>query len=90
MNPTRREILDSVQSVRAGNQEHRHTAFARHALRIPVEDMHALRMLVPGLASKDPQEWSAAWEWFERSAFAEPYRVGRLHRGVIRNGNIIV
>ncbi len=85
---TRREILDSVQDVRLGNESHRHMPFARHALRIPIEDMHALRMLVPGLASKDPHEFSAAWAWFEQSAFAEPYRVGRIHRGVIKDGVI--
>lgn len=85
---TRREILEQVKQVREGVNPHRHAPFARHQLRIPMEDWYALRRLIPGLAATDPAELTAAWEWFERSAFAEPYRVGRMHRGVIKNGVI--
>lgn len=84
--PTRREILEEVRRVRDGVQPHRHMPFARHTLRVPMEDFYALSRLIPGLDAKDPDERTAAWDWFERSAFSEPYRVGRISRGIVRNG----
>lgn len=86
--PTRAEILAEVQRVREGTQAHRHLPFARHALRVPMEDFYALSQLIPGLTAKDPDERTRAWEWFERSAFGEPYRVGRISRGLVRQGVI--
>jgi hypothetical protein len=89
MHPERHAILSSVQRVREGNEEHRHAPFARHQMRIPMQDWYALRRLFPDLdAFKDPDRQRAAWEQFERSVFSEPYRVGRIVRGVVRNGVI--
>jgi hypothetical protein len=89
MNPTRRAILESVQRVRDGLEPHRHAPFARHMLRIPESDFYALLRLYPHLANwKDPQARQAEWDRFERSAFSEPYRVGRIVRGVVKNGLI--
>ena len=81
-------MLDQTSRVRESLDTHRHAPFARHTLRIPFEDYHALLMLFPALASLDPSEQSAAWDSFERSEFAAPYRVGKLHRGIILNGAI--
>lgn len=88
MRPERQSILESVQRVREGVDPHRHVPFARHALRIPEQDFYALCRLYPGLTSHDVAEKTAAWERFERSAFAEPYRVGKINRGVIGQGLI--
>lgn len=89
MNPTRQAIFESVQRVREGIDPHRHAPFGRHSFRIPEADFYALRKLYPGLSSIDPLEMSAAWEAFERSPFSEPYRVGKIVRGVVKNGNLI-
>lgn len=85
---TRQEILKSVQRVREGVDEHRHAPFARHMFRIPERDFYALKMLYPGLAATDPMELTAAWEAFEKSPFSEAYRVGKMVRGVVKNGVI--
>lgn len=89
MNPARLRILESVKRVRDGNESHKHAPFARHTMRIPEQDFHALRKLYPDLANyNDPAAQLAAWEHFERTPFAEKYRVGRIFRGVIKNGVI--
>lgn len=90
MTPMRRAVYDSVQRIRDGNEPHRHLNWARHTMRIPEADFHALMMLYPDLKNyNDPDAQRAAWDRFERSAFAERYRVGRLFKGVIKNGVII-
>lgn len=89
MNPERLAIFESVARVRSGNEQHRNPNFARHTFRIHMQDYYALRKLFPGLASTDPHEVSAAWEEFERSPFSEPYRIGAIVRGVVKNGNLI-
>lgn len=90
MKPGRQQIFEINQKCRDGVIPHRHPDFARHMFRIPMQDFHALRKLYPGLANMgDPLALTAAWEEFERSPFAEPYRIGKLFRGVIRNGVII-
>lgn len=90
MRPMRQAIFESIQRVREGNEAHRHAPFARHTMRIPMEDWYALRKLIPDLDNyADPEAQAAAWDYFERSAFSEPYRVGRIHRGVIKNGVIL-
>jgi hypothetical protein len=43
---------------------------------------------IPDLQSRDIAVKSAAWEAFERSPFSEPYRVGKITRGIVRNGII--
>lgn len=89
MNPMRRAILESTQRVREGNEVHRHAPFARHTMRIPIADFQALMKLYPDLANyNDPEAQRAAWDLFEKSPLSEPYRVGRLYRGVIKNGVI--
>lgn len=87
-NPVRRAVLESIRSVREGTTTHRHTPFARHTLRIPENDYRVLVHLFPRLNSNNPDERLAAWDAFELSEFAEPYRVGKLFRGVIQNGVI--
>lgn len=90
MDKERRVILESVKRVREGNEPHRHAPFARHTMRIPMRDWYALRRLIPDLdAFQDPERQRAAFDWFEKSAFAEPYRVGRVVRGVVKNGVIL-
>lgn len=89
MRPERQLILEGIRRVREGNEPHRHLPFARHTLRVPIPDFYALKMLYPGLDAIDPLEKTAAWEAFERSAFSEPYRVGKIVKGVIKNGIII-
>ena len=89
MHPNRRVVFESVQRVREGNESHRHAPFARHTMRIPEQDFFALRKLYPDLANhNDPEAQRAAWDRFEESAFSEPYRVGKIVRGVIKNGVI--
>jgi hypothetical protein len=84
-----RSIFESVKRVREGNEEHRHAPFARHTMRIPIEDFQALQRFYPDLGNyHDPEAQRAAWDRFERSAFAERYRVGHIHKGVIKNGVI--
>lgn len=83
-------IFDSVKRVREGNEGHKHAPFARHTMRIPIPDFQALQKLYPDLGNyHDPQGQRDAWDRFERSPFAERYRVGAIHRGVIKNGVII-
>lgn len=90
MHPNRRAVFESVRRVRDGNEPHKHAPFARHTMRIPEQDFFALRKLYPDLANfADPDAQRAAWDRFEKSAFAEPYRVGRIFRGVVKNGEII-
>lgn len=87
MNPARRAILESVKRVREGNESHRHAPFARHTMRIPEQDFHCLLRLYPDLNNfHDPAAQRDAWDRFERSAFAEKYRVGKIVKGVIKNG----
>lgn len=89
MHPNRRVVLESVKRVREGNESHKHAPFARHTMRIPEQDFYALRMLYPDLANfADPAAQRAAWDKFEMSPFSEPYRVGRIVRGVVKNGVI--
>lgn len=89
MHPNRRVVLESVRRVRDGNEAHKHAPFARHTMRIPEQDFFALRKLYPDLANfNDPDAQRAAWDRFEKSAFSEPYRVGRVVRGVVKNGVI--
>lgn len=87
--PTRQKILESVARVRNGVDGHRHAPFGRHMFRIPERDFYALKLLYPGLASIDPLEMTAAWEAFEKSPFSEAYRVGKIVRGVVKNGIIL-
>ena len=90
MHPNRRVVLESVRRVRDGNEPHKHAPFARHTMRIPEQDFFALRKLYPDLANfSDPEAQRAAWDRFERSAFSEPYRIGRVSRGVVKNGVIL-
>lgn len=90
MNPNRRAVLESVKRVRDGNEGHKHAPFARHTMRIPERDFYALLKLYPDLNNyQEPEAQRAAWDRFERSAFSEPYRVGRIVRGVIKNGVIL-
>jgi hypothetical protein len=90
MDTERRTIFESVKRVRDGNEAHRHAPFARHTMRIPMRDWYALRRLIPDLdAFHDPERQCAAWDYFEKSAFSEPYRVGRIHRGIVKNGVIL-
>lgn len=89
MHPNRQVVLESVKRVRDGNESHKHAPFARHTMRIPEQDFYALQKLYPDLNNySDPDARLAAWERFERSAFAEPYRVGRIVRGIIKDGVI--
>lgn len=89
MRSQRLQVFESVKRVREGNESHRHAPFARHTMRIPEQDFFALRKLYPDLANhNDPAAQMAAWDRFEKSAFSEPYRVGRIVRGVIKNGVI--
>ena len=89
MTSERLAILESVARVRNGIDPHRHAPFAQHQHRIPMQDFRALTMLFPGLVAIDPLEKSAAWEAFHNSPFSEPYRVGKVVRGVTKNGIII-
>lgn len=86
--PARFAVLKSVQRVREGVDPHKHAPFARHTLRIPERDFWAIVKLYPALISKDAEQRQAEWDRFEQSAFAEPYRVGKITRGIIRNGII--
>lgn len=89
MHPNRRVVLESVKRVRDGLEAHRNPSFARHTMRIPEQDFFALRKLFPDLANHhDPDAQRAAWDQFEKSPLSEPYRVGKLVRGVIRQGVI--
>lgn len=89
MHPNRRVVFESVQRIRDGNESHKHAPFARHTMRIPEQDFFALLKLYPDLNNHtDPEARCAAWDRFERSAFSEPYRVGRIFKGVIKNGDI--
>lgn len=90
MHPNRRVVFESVQRVREGNEPHRQLSWARHTMRIPEQDFFALRKLYPDLSNAhDPEAQRAAWDRFERSAFSEPYRVGRIVRGIVKNGVIL-
>jgi hypothetical protein len=91
----REAVLKLVQRVREGIEPHRHVpsangdTWARHTFRIPERDFWALCRLYPALVSLDPEEKQRAWDAFELSPFSEAYRIGRLHRGVIKNGLIV-
>lgn len=87
--PIRHGILKSVQRVREGVDPHRHAPFAQHVMRIPERDFYALAKLYPDLLSSDHQKNRDAWDRFEKSAFSEPYRVGKVARGVTKNGIIL-
>jgi hypothetical protein len=89
MRPERQAILESIQRVREGVDPHRHAPFARHTLRVPEQDFYALLRLYPDLNNdKDIAAKTAAWDAFERSPFSEPYRIGKITRGIVRNGLI--
>lgn len=89
MHPNRRVVLESVKRVRDGNEAHRHAPFARHTMRIPEQDFFAIVKLFPDLmCHSDPERQRAAWDQFEMSPLSEPYRIGRIVRGVISNGVI--
>ncbi len=89
MHPNRRVVFESVQRVRDGNEPHRHAPFARHTMRIPEQDWFALRKLYPDLDNfNDPEAQRAAWDRFEKSPFSEPYRIGKVVRGIVKNGVI--
>jgi hypothetical protein len=89
MRPERRAILDSIHRVREGIDPHRHAPFAQHFMRIPLQDYQAICRLGYNLSAKDPAEKADAWERFEKSPFSEPYRIGKVLRGVTRNGLIL-
>lgn len=89
MRPERQTVLNSVARVRAGIDPHRHMPFGQHVMRIPEQDFYALCKFYPALMATDPHEKSAAWEAFEKSPFSEPYRVGRIVKGVTKNGLIL-
>ena len=84
------DILKTVQGVREGIIPHRHapSGVGRHMFRIPEQHFYALIRLFPNLNALDPELKQKAWEAFELSPFSEAYRIGRLHRGVIKNGLI--
>jgi hypothetical protein len=88
MRPDRFAVLSEVQRVREGIDEHRHLPWAQHTMRIPEHDFYALCKLYPDLTSTDINAKNAAWARLEASAFAEPYRIGKVVRGVTRNGVI--
>lgn len=89
MRPDRFAVLDQVRRVREGIDPHRHAPFAQHTLRIPEHDFYALCRLYPDLIAVDADRKQAAWAAFEKSPFSEPYRVGKVVRGVTRNGLIV-
>jgi hypothetical protein len=89
MRPDRFAVLDQVRRVREGIDPHRHAPFAQHTMRIPEHDFYALCKLYPDLISTDPDAKQAAWARLESSAFADPYRVGRVVRGVTKNGLLV-
>lgn len=89
MSPERRAALEAIAQIRVGNVAHRHLPWARHTMRIPEQDYYALVRLYPGLNALDPTERNAAWEQFEKGPFSEPYRIGRISKGVVRNGLIL-
>lgn len=90
MHSNRRVVLESVQRVREGNEPHKHLPFARHTMRIPEQDFFALLKLFPDLTNvNDPALQRAAWDQFEKSPLSEPYRIGAIKRGVIKQGIII-
>lgn len=84
------DILKTVQAVREGIMPHRHapSGVGRHMFRIPEQHFYALLRLFPNLNALDPELKQKAWEAFEMSPFSEAYRIGRLHRGVIKDGLI--
>jgi len=85
----RRAIFETNQKVREGTQEHRHLPWARHTMRIPEGDYYALLKLYPDLANfKNPEARQRAWDAFEKGPFSEPYRVGKVVRGIVKNGVI--
>lgn len=88
MRPERQAILEDVYRARESIEPHRHLPWAQHVLRIPHHDFYALVRLYPGLIAIDPEEKNAAWARFEKSAFSEPYRVGKVVRGITKNGII--
>ncbi len=85
----RLQVLESVKRVREGVDPHRHAPFARHTMRIPEQDFYALIKLYPDLIAHDPDKKQAAWDRFEMSAFSEAYRVGKIVRGVVKQGIIL-
>lgn len=87
--PAKRQIFEINKGARDGTIPHRNPDFGQHTLRIPMADFVALYKLYPGLIARDPEEKSAAWEAFHNSPFAERYRVNRLSRGYLYNGDII-
>lgn len=89
MRPERFAVLETVCKVREGVNPHRHLPFAEHTLRIPEHDFYALVRLYPGLIARDPHEKQAAWDALHKSPFSEPYRVGKVVRGVRKNGMLI-
>lgn len=89
MNAQRFAILDQIRRVREGVDAHRHAPFAQHTMRIPMEDLRALAMFFPDLLSSDPEARAAAHDQLYNSPLSEPFRVGKVVRGVTRNGVIL-
>ena len=90
MKRERQIVFDSVYRVREGMDPHRHLPFARHDMRIPVQDFYALLRLFPDLNNfHQDGAREAAWVRFRESPLSAPYRVGKVVRGVVRNGMII-
>jgi hypothetical protein len=89
MDAQRRAILESVQRVRDGIDPHRHAPFAQHTMRIPEGDYYALAKLFPGLAASDPDARAAAHDQLYASPLGEKYHVGKVRKGVTRNGLIL-
>lgn len=76
--------LEEIAKARVGVTPRRDAPFGRHMLRIPTQDWEAIKRLYPDLINTDPTIANKEWERFERSAFAEPYRVSRLVKGVFK------
>lgn len=90
MHPNRRVVFESVRRVREGNEPHRHLPFAQHEMRIPEQDFYALCKLYPDMNNfRDPAAREEAWNRFRASPFSEPYKVGRVVRGITKNGVIL-
>lgn len=71
----RNDILRGNQLAREQRLPTRHAPFAEHTLRIPVRDWRVLCALIPGLSSKNHDEYEAAMTVLHASPLADPYRV---------------
>lgn len=89
MSNQRHAMLESVRRVREGIDGHRHAPFAQHFMRIPESDYYALAKLYPDLMAADPDARAAAITHLSTTPFGEKYRVGKVVRGVTKNGLIL-